>query len=206
MRGPGKISQPEYLTENPFDTQCRTGYNIVLLSSGQIIYFLFSMKQRSEFVSNWGWPDFIYFIYKNCQSPPPPPPSPRNQLVVPKTNQEINEPSYEMVGVKITVTNYGQIKSYFCHFFSCWFFIFFSDNSKCFHRNGFEMYILIIIYTVQLYMRYVSSDEDFKFRDFLVLFRFPQMGPRVIHYYRFQCFCPVFRINWLSRNEIHCSW
>jgi hypothetical protein len=25
------------------------------------------------------------------------------------------------------------------------------------------MYILIIIYTVQLYMRYVSSDEDFKF-------------------------------------------
>jgi hypothetical protein len=23
-------------------------------------------------------------------------------------NQEINEPSYEMVGVKITVTNYGQ--------------------------------------------------------------------------------------------------
>jgi hypothetical protein len=33
-------------------------------------------------------------------------------------------------------------------FFSCWFFIFFSENSKCFHRNGFEMYILIIIYTV----------------------------------------------------------
>ena len=56
-------------------------------------------------------------------------------------NQEINEPSYEMVGVKITVTNYG-------HFFSCWFFIFFSDNSKCFHRNGFEMHILIILYTV----------------------------------------------------------
>jgi hypothetical protein len=26
--------------------------------------------------------------------------------------------------------------------------IFFSDNSKCFHRNGFEMCILIIIYTV----------------------------------------------------------
>jgi hypothetical protein len=43
------------------------------------------------------------------------------------------------------VTNYGQNKSYF---FSCWFFIFFSDNSKCFHHNGFEMYILIIIYTV----------------------------------------------------------
>jgi hypothetical protein len=35
------------------------------------------------------------------------PHSPRNQLVVPKTNQEIKEPSYEMVGVKITVTNGG---------------------------------------------------------------------------------------------------
>jgi hypothetical protein len=38
---------------------------------------------------------------------------PRNQLVVPKTNQEINEPSYEMVGVKITVTNYGQNNLFF---------------------------------------------------------------------------------------------
>ena len=66
-------------------------------------------------------------------------------MVVPKTNQEINEPSYEMVGIKITVIIYGQNKSYFWHFFSCWFFIFFSDNSN---RNGFEMYILIIIYTV----------------------------------------------------------
>ena len=33
-------------------------------------------------------------------------------------------------------------------FFLVDFFIFFSDNSKCFHRNGFEMYILIIIYTL----------------------------------------------------------
>jgi hypothetical protein len=40
-------------------------------------------------------------------------------LVVPKTNQELNEPSYEMIGVKITVTNYGQNKSYFWHFFTC---------------------------------------------------------------------------------------
>jgi hypothetical protein len=75
-------------------------------------------------------------------------PPPLKQLVVPKANQEINEPSYEMVGVKITVTSYGQNKSYFWHFFSCWFFIFFSDNSKCFYRNGFEMYLLIIIYTI----------------------------------------------------------
>jgi hypothetical protein len=41
-----------------------------------------------------------------------------------------------------------QNKSYFGDLLSCWFFIFFSDNSKCFHRNGFEVYILIIIYTV----------------------------------------------------------
>jgi hypothetical protein len=48
----------------------------------------------------------IYFIYKNCQTPLSPPS--QNQLVVPKINQELNEPSYEMVGVKIKVTNYGQ--------------------------------------------------------------------------------------------------
>ena len=29
-------------------------------------------------------------------------------MVVPKINQDINEPSYEMVGVKITMTYYGQ--------------------------------------------------------------------------------------------------
>jgi hypothetical protein len=28
-----------------------------------------------------------------------------------------------MVGVKITVKNYGQNKLYFCHFFSCWFLL-----------------------------------------------------------------------------------
>jgi hypothetical protein len=65
------------------------------------------MKQRPDLFSN--------FIYKNCQTPHPPPPW--IQLVVPKTNQEINVPSYEMVGVKITVTIYRQNKSYFWHFF-----------------------------------------------------------------------------------------
>ena len=34
-----------------------------------------------------------------------------------KTNQEINEPSYEMVGVKITVTKYGQNNRIFDIFF-----------------------------------------------------------------------------------------
>jgi hypothetical protein len=47
------------------------------------------------------------------------PDPPAESIGCPKTNQEINEPSYEMVGVKITVTNYGQNKSYFWHFFSC---------------------------------------------------------------------------------------
>ena len=150
--------------------------------------------------SNFGWPYYLFYSQKLDKHI-----NPRNQLVVPKINQEINEPSYEMVGVKVTVTNYGQNNRIFDIFFLVDFFIFFSDNSKCFHRNGFEMYILIIIYTVWT-CGYVSSDEDFKFWDFLALFRFPQMGPRVIHYYRFQCFCSVFRINWLSQNAIHCNW
>ena len=56
------------------------------------------MKQRPEFFSNFGWPDYLFYLQK---LPDPTPPSPRNQLVVPKTNQEIDEPSYEMVGVKL---------------------------------------------------------------------------------------------------------
>jgi hypothetical protein len=63
------------------------------------------MKQRPEFFSNFGWPDYL-FIYKNCQTP--------QSIGCP---QKINEPSYEMVDVKITVTNYGQNKLYFWHFF-----------------------------------------------------------------------------------------
>jgi hypothetical protein len=70
------------------------------------------------------WPDYLFYLQKLSD----PSPTPRNQLVVPKENQEINEPSYEMVGVKITVTNYEQNKSYFWHFFSCWSFIFFSEK------------------------------------------------------------------------------
>ena len=70
------------------------------------------MGHRPEFFSYFGWPDYLFYLQKL-------PDPPLNQLVVPKTNQEINEPSYEMVGIKITVTNYGQNKSYFWHFFSC---------------------------------------------------------------------------------------
>ena len=112
------------------------------------------MKQRPELFSNFGWPDYLFYLQK---LPGPP-------------------PSYEMVGVKITVSNYGQSKSYFWHFFSCWFFIFFSDNSKCFHRNGFEMYILIIIYTVctcdtLVSTRILNSEISW------FCFDFPKWGP-----------------------------
>jgi hypothetical protein len=68
------------------------------------------MKQRAEYFSNFWWPDYLFYLQKLPD---------RNQLVVPKTNQEINETSYEMVGVKMTVTNNGQKKSYFWHLFSC---------------------------------------------------------------------------------------
>jgi len=53
----------------------------------------------------------LFYLFSMEQRPP------RNQLVVPKINQEINEPSYEMVGVKITVTNYGQNNRIFGIFF-----------------------------------------------------------------------------------------
>jgi hypothetical protein len=75
-------------------------------------YFLifYGAKARIFFPTLGG--QIIYFIYKNCQTPPP-----QNQLVVPKINQEINEPRYEMVGVKITVTFYGQNNRIFGIFF-----------------------------------------------------------------------------------------
>ena len=69
------------------------------------------MEQRPEFASNFWWPDYLFYLQKL------PDPHPRNQLVVPKINQEINEPSYEMVGVKITVAYYGQNNRIFGIFF-----------------------------------------------------------------------------------------
>ena len=151
------------------------------------------MEQRPIFFPTLGG-QIIYFIYKNCQTPPPPPPHPkRNQMVVPKINQEINEPSYEMVGVKITVELWTK-QSYFWHFFPCGFFIFFSDNSKCFHRNGFEMYILIIIYTVctcdtLVPTRILNSEISW------FCFDFPKWGPVSFIITDFNVFFPVFRIN-----------
>ena len=58
------------------------------------------MEQRLEFFFQL-WVARLFILFTKTVRP-------RNQLVVPKINQELNEPSYEMVGVKITVTNYGQ--------------------------------------------------------------------------------------------------
>jgi hypothetical protein len=107
--------------------------------------------------------------------------TPRNQLVVPTINQENNEPKNQQ-GKKC------QKYDYFVH-----------NMSPLFWHQPFHN-------LVRYFPGLLWADEDFKFWDFLVLFRFPQMGPCVIHYDRFQCFCPVFRINWFSQNEIHCSW
>ena len=93
------------MTENSFGTKCRTGYNIVYPVQARL-FFLFSMEQRPDFFPNFGWPDYLFT--KTAR---------RNQLVVPKINQEINEPSYEMVGVNITVTYYGQNNRIFGIFF-----------------------------------------------------------------------------------------
>ena len=86
------------------------------------LFFYFLWSKGQNFFSNFGWPDYLFYL-QNCQTPHPL----RNQMVVPKINQEINEPSYEMVGVKITVTNYGQNNRIFGLFFLVDFLLFFSD-------------------------------------------------------------------------------
>jgi hypothetical protein len=92
-------------------------------SAGQVITlftqfrpdYLFIFYEAKARIFFQLWVARLFILFTKTARPPPL----WNQLVVPKTNQEINEPSYEMVGVKITVTNYGQNKSYFWHFFSC---------------------------------------------------------------------------------------
>jgi hypothetical protein len=45
----------------------------------------------------------LFILFTKTARPPP-----AESIGCPQKNQEINEPSYDMVGVKITVTNYGQ--------------------------------------------------------------------------------------------------
>jgi hypothetical protein len=61
--GLARLVRLEYLTENPFDTYCRTGYNIVYSVQARF-FFKFSMKQRPEFFSNFGWPDYLFYLQK----------------------------------------------------------------------------------------------------------------------------------------------
>jgi hypothetical protein len=59
------------------------------------------MKQRPEFFSNFGWPDYLFYLQKL-------PDPPAESIGCPKTNQEINEPSYEMVGVHLGKSKQNQ--------------------------------------------------------------------------------------------------
>ena len=72
-----------------------------------VFFFIFYGAKARIFFHNFGWPDYLFYIQKLPDTPPPPPP-PQNQTVVPQINQAINEPSYKMVGIKITVAYYGQ--------------------------------------------------------------------------------------------------
>ena len=96
------------------------------------------------FFSNFGWPDYLFYLQK---LPDPPP----NQLVVPKINQVINEPSYEMVGVEITVASacYGQNNRIFGIFFLVDFLFSSLTTPNVFIVMVLKCTcILIIIYTV----------------------------------------------------------
>jgi hypothetical protein len=73
------------------------------------------MKQRPDFVPTLGR-QIIYFIYKKLPDTPPPP-FPVESIGCSQNKPEVNESSYEMVGVKITVTNYGQNNRIFGIFF-----------------------------------------------------------------------------------------
>jgi hypothetical protein len=70
-------------------------------------FYLLRSKGQNFFPQLWVARLFILYT-KTARPPPPPPPPAQNQTVVPKINQEINEPSYKMIGVKITVACYGQ--------------------------------------------------------------------------------------------------
>jgi hypothetical protein len=55
----------EYLTENSFDTKCRTGYNIVYSVQARLFFLIF-YEAKARIVFQLGG-QIIYFIYKNCQ-------------------------------------------------------------------------------------------------------------------------------------------
>jgi hypothetical protein len=88
LRRPGKISQVRIFDRKFIRHIVQDRLQHCLLSSGQIIFFLFSMKQRPEFFSNFGWPDYLFYLQKLSDPPPDPPHPPRNQLVVTKQTRK----------------------------------------------------------------------------------------------------------------------
>ena len=74
--------------------------------SVQASKFFYLLRSKGQNFFPQLWVARIFILYTKTARHPLPPP--QNQTVVPKINQEINEPSYKMVGVKITVACYGQ--------------------------------------------------------------------------------------------------
>ena len=136
-------------------------------------FFLFSMKQRAElFFQLWVARLFILFYLQTL----PDPPFPAELICCPQNKPGNNRTKLWNGWCQNNGDMLWKNKSYFWHFISCWFFIFFSDNSNCFHRNGFEMYILIIIYTVCTCLtlvptRILNSEISW------FCFDFPKWGP-----------------------------
>ena len=134
LRGPGKISQVRIFDRKFIRHIVQDRLQHWLLSSGQIIFFYFLWSKGQNFFPTLGG-QIIYFIYKNCQTP-----------------QSIGCPQIKPGNKRTKLWNgWCQIMDKISRIFGIFFlvdFLFSSDNSKCFHRNGFEMYILIIIYTI----------------------------------------------------------
>ena len=105
-------------------------------------FVLFSMKQRPEFFPTLGG-QIIYFIYKNCQTPLFPPP-PAESIGCPQ-NKPGNKRTKLWNG---WCQNMDKISRIFGIFFLVDFLFSSPTTPKCFHRNGFVRYILILIYTL----------------------------------------------------------
>ena len=70
------------------------------------VFFFYLLWSKGQNLFPQLWVARLFILYTKTARYPPPPA--QYQTVVPKINQEINESSYKMVGVKITVACYGQ--------------------------------------------------------------------------------------------------
>ena len=170
---------------------------MILRGPDYIFFIFYEAKARILFQL---WVARLFILFTKTARPPLPPP--RNQLVVPKTNQEINEPSYEMVGVKITVTNYGQNNRISGIFFLVDFLF-----SSLITPNVFIVMvlkctcILIIIYTVYtcdtlVPTRILNSEISW------FCFDFPKWGPVSFIITDFNVFVQFFE--WTDKVRMKC--